>query len=177
MFLAGRKSFTEKIAEKIKPESHKTAYEKEQEIATQHADHIAAANTPNYQKSTSQKMADKTHHEGGHPPHKGNSLVDKAVGAANAVAQKATNMVSSSKHTDTHTATTTHTYSGAGAPDVVHTGPAHTGVHAGTHTGHTTGLHTGVHQETVHTGTPQTGLNANTHTAVHPETHNTRTTF
>lgn len=55
---AGRKSFTDKASEAIKPDSQKTLFEKGKETVTDTLDSFAAKNVPDNQKSFGQSVAD-----------------------------------------------------------------------------------------------------------------------
>lgn len=54
----GRKPFTDKISETIKPESQKTYVEQGKEVVTDALDGVAAKATPNSQKGFGQAVAD-----------------------------------------------------------------------------------------------------------------------
>lgn len=62
---AGRKPFSDKLSEAVKPDSEKTTLEKGKEAVTNSLDNFAAKNTPDNQKSFGQTVADnaKAGHE------------------------------------------------------------------------------------------------------------------
>lgn len=55
---AGRKPFSDKVSEAIKPESEKSTFEKGKESVTNTLDGFAAKNIPDNQKSFGQSVAD-----------------------------------------------------------------------------------------------------------------------
>lgn len=55
---AGRKNFTDKVTETVKPESEKSYLEQAKESVTDGVDKVAALITPNDQKSFGQSVAD-----------------------------------------------------------------------------------------------------------------------
>lgn len=61
---AGRKDFSQKISEAVKPDSEKSLYEKTKESVTDTADKISSEVTPDNQKSFGQSVAD--HAQKGH---------------------------------------------------------------------------------------------------------------
>ncbi|CAH2352732.1 12 kDa heat shock protein [[Candida] railenensis] len=54
----GRKNVSDKVAEKITPDSEKTTFEKASEAATGAADKVASSITPDNQKSFTQSVSD-----------------------------------------------------------------------------------------------------------------------
>lgn len=56
----GRKSIATQITEKVTPDSQKTTGQKVKEVATDFADRVSAAVTPNTKKSVPQQVTDKT---------------------------------------------------------------------------------------------------------------------
>ncbi|SGZ50395.1 CIC11C00000001817 [Sungouiella intermedia] len=55
---AGRKPFTDKVTEAVKPDSEKSILEKGSETVTDAVDNFAARNVPNLEKSFGQSIAD-----------------------------------------------------------------------------------------------------------------------
>lgn len=74
---AGRKSFTDKASESLKPESEKSYLEQAKEAVTDGVDKLAAKTTPNDQKSFLQTTADSA--QQGHDDAKDAASHDKAT--------------------------------------------------------------------------------------------------
>ncbi|PSK41291.1 hypothetical protein C7M61_000972 [Candidozyma pseudohaemuli] len=58
---AGRKPFTDKVSETVKPDSEKSYLEKGKEAVTDKVDEFAGKNVPDSQKSFGQSVADHAH--------------------------------------------------------------------------------------------------------------------
>lgn len=74
---AGRKNFTDKVSESVKPESEKSYLEQAKETVTDGVDKFAAKATPDEQKSFGQSVGDNV--QQGHDDAKAAASEDKAT--------------------------------------------------------------------------------------------------
>lgn len=82
-FTVGRKDFSDKLSEKVTPDSQKSTLQKGKESVTDAVDHAASNLTPSSEKSTTQKAADQAHTDKKAAENQGNSLLDSAKDMVN----------------------------------------------------------------------------------------------
>lgn len=80
---AGRKDFSDKLAETVKPDSNKGAFEKAGESITNTADSVAGSLQPNEDKGFLQRGADDAKSAKNDAQNNGESLIDSAKNLVN----------------------------------------------------------------------------------------------
>lgn len=96
--LKGRKSMTEQVGDKMKPDSQKTTTEKMGDTTSGVYDRAAGAVQPDSQKSTSQTMGDKMRGGSDTASNQGKSMTENISDTVSNAAQNVKDTVSGNKH-------------------------------------------------------------------------------